>query len=154
MGKKETDVNAGGATRQKARKPGLNVKLLRRIKKHILEEPRRLMMNWYVATGDPDQEFYGDNNTKQTFPACGTAACIAGWTNLLTEHEPANDDVRARETLGLPDTRELHLHGKDPVFDVNGWPEHFSLQYRAALTAEDRAKIAAERIEHLIKTGK
>lgn len=141
------------STTSKNAKPKLNVKLLRKIQKHILAKPDRLMMEGYVYYGEQGEVFRGDNGSYQRFADCGTAACIAGWTNLLTRGRDATDSERARWLLGSPGSDIDHVNGLDPLFDVNGWPEKFREQYKKRKTPVARAKIAAGRIEHLIETG-
>lgn len=51
-------------------KPYLNLDLLRRVRDHIAEEPRRFVMEDLDATDD--------------VAPCGTAACIAGWSRILS----------------------------------------------------------------------
>lgn len=53
--------------------PKLNVKLLRRIQRHIVAEPRRY-----------EQSVYGDTVTGKKAPTCGTQGCIAGWAVFLS----------------------------------------------------------------------
>jgi hypothetical protein len=48
----------------------MNVKLLRKVAKHILAEPKRWGFMWRLHTTDSP---------------CGTQACIGGWTELLGE---------------------------------------------------------------------
>jgi hypothetical protein len=55
----------------------MNVKLLRKIQKHILEEPRRLDMD-VVLVKDIDPASWRDA------PPCGTVGCIAGWACALS----------------------------------------------------------------------
>lgn len=125
------------------------VTVLRWVKKHILEDPRRFDIA-LVAT-------------KKRGPACGTAACIAGWT-LLREKSQA-DLKRMSEgdvyEMTEPDEgwqaaadRDLRLpHGQtDLLFNFAKWPEQFRAGYRGGSLAV-KANIAARRIEHFIKTG-
>ena len=53
----------------------MNTRLLRKVQKHILEEPRRLNMDIIlddrVSARDPKN------------PPCGTVGCIAGWAIVL-----------------------------------------------------------------------
>jgi hypothetical protein len=56
----------------------MNVKLLRRIQKHILAEPKRLDMgNFIVRKSD-------GLGSLVRFPKCGTVGCIAGWAVTLS----------------------------------------------------------------------
>jgi hypothetical protein len=56
----------------------LNVKLLNRIKKHLLEEPKRYYQGWWAERVN-EMNFKGEQGP----PACNTQACIAGWAVLL-----------------------------------------------------------------------
>ncbi len=137
----------------------LNVRLLRKIERHILAEPRRFFMAGLVATGEPGKKFDEferkyNRDLSPIVPPCGTAACIAGWTGLLlgkTEDEIMNlpFDWHAKQ-LGLG---AKFGDGVDsPLFYADSWPEPFKTRYANARTPSQRAKIAAARIEHLIKT--
>ena len=53
----------------------INVPLLRKIKRHIQEEPRRLKMRFWGRKVDP---------LGRGKPPCGTQACLAGWAVLLS----------------------------------------------------------------------
>lgn len=129
----------------KTRKPKLNVRLLRRVKRHILAEPKRLLMAAYVMRGTPRKKFDGDNG-QQSFPQCGTVGCIAGWACLLSGNgEEQNAFDPAAALLNLTDPSKLFFEGS--------WPLPFADQYQLAKTPAKRAKIAAARIEHLITTG-
>ena len=60
--------------------PKLNVALAMKVKKHILAEPKRLNMSFWICdvTGIIDA------------PPCGTQACIAGWACLLSVQKKKN----------------------------------------------------------------
>lgn len=114
----------------------MNVKLLRKVKKHILEEPKRLMMGDWVT------------ETKKS--PCGTAACIGGWAVILSGKYRANMDAgdvqeEAKELLDVEGMESTRLFG--PVW----WPAKF--RGGCADDGEEiTAKIAAKRIDHFIKT--
>jgi hypothetical protein len=126
----------------KTQKRKLNVKLLRRIQKHILEEPKRFWMGWWETSSIPDVN-----------PApCGTTACIAGWALALSGERIAdyNPGVRAARILGLS------ADGYNKLFFSYAWPEPFLSRYERAednRNAKAMAKAGADRIEHFIKTG-
>lgn len=137
---------------QTENKPKLNVRLLRKIQKHILEEPRRLKMdNAVVLKKGSERSFMSDfRTTQQLFPACGTAACIAGWAVILSGRmtaekvdcsDPYSIRREADDVLGacLP----IGDWMSNPLFFSGSWPEPFSSDYRAADTPRKRAKIAA-----------
>lgn len=138
------------ATKTKPAKRKLNVNLLRKIQKHILEEPKRFFMAAYLDQGRPGSRTSEFRDQAKRFPSCGTTACIAGWANILTgarSNEEICDSERAVSRLGIERGRRAQL------FLDSDWPQPFSSNYERAMTPAKRAKIAAARIEHLIKTG-
>lgn len=125
--------------------PKLNVELLRKIQKHILEEPRRFMMGDVIYRGKPGEK-WSDFGLHYTIPACGTVACICGWACILGgKPRTENDFATARELLGIEDCATL--------FYVSGWPDKYEQQWDDAATPQLRAEIAAARIDHFIKTN-
>ncbi len=138
--------------------PKLNVRLLRRIQKHILKEPRRFFMEGVMVKFKNqkqwDEATMIHSDLSPIMPPCGTAACIAGWANILSGRGSKNLSVAAK-TLGL--SEEYDFSGTtcpaDRVFAVMEWPQPFQDQYEQAKTPRRRARIATNRIEHLIKTG-
>ena len=133
----------------------MNVRLLRRVAKHIAEEPNRLVMaHWVVFKKDyraPKVPDWGEYSHK--FPPCNTSACIAGWSVLLREKVPESSfavsdtqdlQSRAQALLGLDGDQSMRLFG--------AWPYEFQGPYEKARSAAKRAKIAVARIEHFIKT--
>jgi hypothetical protein len=131
----------------------MNVELLRKVEKHILEEPKRLYMRSWIVREDHARVLITHVGETRGFAQCGTAACIAGWAVLLS-HENTENELRlgmdvyyeARTLLGL------NTHEADRLFDPIGWPRMFD-----AGTRDDGSEIAAEttveRIEHFIETG-
>lgn len=125
----------------------MNTKLLRRIQKQILKEPRQFDMDFYFSE-------YHSLGVK--IPRCGTAACIAGWAICLADKKtPQQADeslrmsparFRAQEHLGL--TAEQC----DRLFYQGGWPAPFKENYGGAKNATHAARIACLRIDHFIKT--
>jgi hypothetical protein len=128
----------------------MNVKLLRKVKKHILEEPKRFIMgDWVVRKEAPGHQVCDDDGNYRPFAKCGTAACIAGWTMLLSKVDPSTVDsysAAASELLGIGNT----FH--NPLFYTDDWPLEYEAAYKNAKTPAGRARVAARRIEHFIKT--
>lgn len=132
-------------------KPKLNVRLLRKIQKHILEEPKRLDMSVLISSKKNDL-FYHDDY----YPSCNTVACISGWASILS----------GKRRLGIPGTAKLlglGTYSCNPsnlaqrVFYVEDWPDKFRVKYNTASSKDNReamAKVTARRIDHLIKEGK
>lgn len=115
----------------------MNTRLLRKVAKHISEEPRRLAMSIFADTG----------NTGDNAPPCGTIGCIAGWASILTGTSAADaDDLTGRAAL------KLTLLEARRLFWTDGWPDDFSRRYWTAKTCKGRASTAVARIEHFIKT--
>ena len=127
----------------------INVRLLRRVAKHISEEPLRLDMERIVRRGD---------DIKGTPPPCGTTACIAGWAILLAKKKDISGysdnhfPIIAGRPWDVTDARYLIGGMTTYLFFVGSWPRNFSEAYRKALTPRERADVAVARIEHFIKT--
>lgn len=125
----------------------MNVKLLRKVKAHILAEPKRLYMSSYIKSEAHNMDIGHD------YPKCGTAACIAGWACLL-ELKPKDPyefwqthsvGPEAAALLGIDDQAAYRL------FEPSEWPKQFA-RGRSDDGAKETAKVAAARIEHFIKT--
>lgn len=136
----------------------MNIELLQKIKTAILTKPTAFDMgNWFQY---------------QVYSPCGTSACLAGWAITLgaahsdkpSEGERVFEDQYsgrngksysewASELLDLPpdfNTRSL--------FYASCWPEKLADRQEEAVNAFERnpetlARIAADRIDHLIATG-
>lgn len=129
-----------GRTRKRRRT--MNVKLLRKVKRHILEEPKRFVMSTVNTHGEPGTP----TGLGGMFPRCGSAACICGWVCSLSGKPWSNAYYEtARKLLGIP------LSTAEKLFDPGSWPSEFE----GGLTDDGKlktAKVAAARIEHFIKT--
>lgn len=133
----------------------INTELLEKVKAHILEEPRRYNQRTFGGTSDE--------------APCGTAACIAGWAAHLSGEIDLKTLRRggstiegiAQAALGLTYTEAHILFAGDPTPCFCGrptckdaWPQPYAERYAKAETAEDRARAAADYIDHIIATGK
>jgi hypothetical protein len=137
----------------------MNVKLLRRIQKHILAEPRRLEMSMWVRKGKPEIDSYQSDSGYVTYPQCGTAACIGGWALIISKKTVNNNGLntgnRAAQLLGIPamnGTDAEILSPSDKLFHVSDWPAKYEQAYHHAKSARGRARVAVRRIDHFIKT--
>lgn len=134
----------------------LNVDLLNKVKKHFLDEPRRLRMDTWLKQGYPNQEIFsagisGYNEPEEyLLPQCGTVGCIAGWTVMLAyPNDPSKQlspSLQAREVLGIDE----YIMPYD-LFFPDQWPSDFYRDYRNAESPEERARIACEVIDHFVK---
>ena len=120
----------------------MNVKLLRKVAKHILEEPRRFMMRTWRVKGAPGEPLY-DHKRKHKFPSCGTVACIGGWCALLSGKDVFGTNLH--KLVGIT------VAQGDRLFYRSSWPKQFKSKFKedGSLTS---ARIGAKRIEHFIKT--
>jgi hypothetical protein len=137
-------------------------RLLRKVAKHILEEPNRYDQNDVISYGKPGEAYKNWNRpleeSKSKFPACGTVACIGGWLNILTSkrrpHVLAGLPLRKLTTLlGVTESQIRRLIAYTYAKDDAPWPERFRKAYDSAKTPRQRANVAHQRIEHFIKTG-
>lgn len=129
----------------------VNVKLLRRIKKHILEEPKRFDM---LFIRNPLEGL-----SKELIPECGTVCCIGGWA-IKFSYPKAIPDIETggqfwqvnAEALGAGEANRL-IRGREAhrlLFDRH-WPEEFRRQYNAAKTPVQKAAAGAAAIDSYIK---
>lgn len=140
------------------------VRLLRKVQKFLMEEPRRFNMEQGIVP-----YLNGIPHPTGTFmmgePPCGTVLCIAGAAYAIStglrlrnsfvgfgdiEYHLQNEfsldgDVAKR----LFFVSGLHM-GAQP--GVNAWPEFYSTMYLAAKTPLERVCVGVARIEHFIAT--
>lgn len=125
----------------------MNIRLLRRIQKVILEEPKRIRMGTWVTKHH--------EIPLEQLPACNTIACIAGWAVSLKEKRLAEQleriwlDVEDRACEAL----ELKTQSADKLFYSTRWPEKFQARLgRCKEGSRPYAKVVSDRIEHFITT--
>jgi hypothetical protein len=131
----------------------LNVKLLRKVKEHILAEPNRLQMEEWIERSEPGKFIY-DYDAEVTVPACGTTACIAGWTCLLEkgmEFDAPDCDRIPEEASKLLGVTEEETSG---LFYVNEWPRGIGKRFEESQDIHERASLAARRIDQFIAEHK
>lgn len=117
--------------------PKLNVRLLRRIQKHLRADPRRYNQRIWAK----DIRFYRRYAPLEV-PECGTRACIAGWAVLLSTkskkewwkwvekscrmviNPEGNREfaiaLKARKLLGLSEDEAFFLFGANNQTDTAG----------------------------------
>jgi hypothetical protein len=130
----------------------MNVKLLTKIQKHILAEPRRLDMDVVLIKGlDPA--------SWRDVPPCGTVGCIGGWAYILSRKRPQLKQygidhlVLGRHELKITAIEADRLF--DTVYDdsiLNAWPKKYIEAYLKAKSPAGRARAAVRRIDHFIAT--
>lgn len=129
----------------------INVSLLRRIQRHISEEPNRFFMGSWIHAGVAGDLPYLDG-IKHEMPACNTAACIGGWAVILDRKRKIRDwsivdfNKEGRQRLHL--TRDQAA----ALFGLCYWPSKFSRAYYSAKTVRGKVRIAIRRIDHFIIT--
>jgi len=150
--------------------PAAGRKLLLRVKKHILEEPKRLRMaEWmlskeYCANMEPIFQTAGTAWGEPPrrgiqWPSCGTTGCIAGWMELLANGMPEGDaDLMDRMDSAQEFASKVLEFDKQPwgtytepgLFFVSEWPYKFAESYSKAKTQAKRAKIVAAVIDDFL----
>ena len=129
----------------------MNIPLLKKIQKHIKEEPRRLNMDDWILRKDEfiqnkKQLAYVLSRKIKDIPKCGTVCCIAGWADVLSGNGQFSYN-RAKTILNLTSDQASQL------FFVGGWPKEFRSEFESTLNLKKRANITVNRITHFIKTG-
>lgn len=132
----------------------MNVRLLRKVKRHILDEPRRYDQNGILSTGLEPSTIYRQGERQWRVPSCGTVACIGGWAFILAPgtKPPEMDFDFAQNALGLTGKQRDRLFAAASDLNIGYWPEKFVRAYQSAKSPAARASVAAERIEHFIAT--
>jgi hypothetical protein len=69
----------------------VNIELLKKVRKFIADEPRRLNMGEWGRRKTP---------CKVTDPPCDTVACLAGWTVLASKEETEWDGLFVTPRVG------------------------------------------------------
>jgi hypothetical protein len=133
-------------------KSRLNLTLFRKIRNRILRVPEAY-----------DQSVWGAKSRKAP---CGTRACIAGNAliesgfctprELLKNERGETDEYfdikeEAQELLGITHSEASILFTPCPRY---GWPEPFQTRWNDAKNSTERARVAADYLNHIIKTGK
>lgn len=115
----------------------MNVRLLRKIAKVIQEKPRKL-----------DMAVLHSNGKGMFRPlTCATAHCICGWGAVLANRPDIDASISSEPVFGIDSGMRNRL------FWVGRWPQQFRESYRARKTQAAKARVAAARIEHFIKTA-
>ena len=135
----------------------LNVKLIKKVIKHILEEPKRYLQDDIILRGEPGCRITHTIGYKeQKFAKCGTAACIGGWAYLLSLKHPERAKIgrsdeldKARKKLGLDYSQADVLFSGTPEYS---WPTPFDARWMNAHTPRKRARVAAQLLAKVIET--
>jgi hypothetical protein len=122
----------------------VNVKLLRKVKKHILATPLRLhMANWLLRKGLACR--VSETGEEIKFPSCKTAGCINGWGFILSGIKREPSVGGGMRLFGLTKAQA------EKLFLPSRWPNQF-WKGRRDDGRKETATVAAARIEHFIKT--
>lgn len=128
----------------------MNTRLLRRIQRHILEEPKRVDMIRFIARrGSKKAAAHGATHGLE-FPECGTVGCIAGWAATFT----TSRKFRYNST-GVIAAKALKLSCVEAeiLFFEDAWPDKFKLPlWNLEAQTPEYARVVSDRIEHFIKT--
>lgn len=140
----------------------MNTKLLRKVARHIEAEPRRLMMSDWIQHPRVEGALVYDGSASgcqfHLFAKCNTAACIAGWTVLLSDKRPSINIAKQAakllqlETTTCPEDARTCATSSDRLFYLNYWPPKYSDAYETAKTPRGKASVTLRRIAHFIKT--
>jgi len=136
----------------------MNTELLLKVKQKILDEPKQFIMaEWFAKEWNINEQL-SNLEPQRVVPNCKTAACIAGWTLCISEQLTPDIISRRKGEIFSPFLKarqelDISLEQADRLFYTNGWPHILNFKYSNAYTPEERANVAAERIDHFIKTN-
>ena len=143
------------------------VRLLRKIQKFLIAEPRRFNMFEGVepAEGKVGKLYLAGVAHLLEEPPCGTACCIAGAGYVIDKNLQLNQtSVPWQKVHSLfTDKYRLSEDQIDRLFYTSlqagstssfsgSWPKLYSEAYRNAKTPLERACVGVARIEHFIST--
>lgn len=156
--------------RQKSNKRKMDVRLLRRIQKVILAEPRRVNMAYWakgrkdlIAGNQVIDDWWGYNEDLEPsqVPPCGTVGCICGWGIALTT-KLRSDKLAAKVRKSTMDRSfprgALKLFGltgaqADRLFIPTSWPDdYYERLNKYSFGTKRYAKVVCARIDRFIKT--
>lgn len=125
---------------------GINVELLERVASYIEQHPAELDMDDWCKTHEPALP----NSTLGLLRPCGTVACIAGHTVLLSGGSTdASIPAQAQRLLNLD------FEQADRLFYRDNWPELYADKYEDCVESDNnhaRAWVTSARIAHFIAT--
>jgi hypothetical protein len=111
----------------------INAPLLIEVKEQILQHPDEFNMNIWL---------------------CDTMACIGGWALLLANKKTGPKQYMDIWGKGIPeDVLGLIEDQGKKLFYENYWPKEIKQAFSNAQTSQQRAKIAAKRIDLFIATN-
>jgi hypothetical protein len=89
----------------------INVRLIRRIQRMILNHPEAFDMGTLRGRTPIERQRGMDNFSNTTplsfdpktmrAPSCGSACCIAGWASVLATNEPLSETVKKEQSRGI-----------------------------------------------------
>ena len=122
------------------------ITLLRQVKRKILSKPKSFDMDIWAR--------------RDSRAECGTVGCIAGWVLMLSRpglQESVQDGSYSPFRFSWKEkaTRELRIEDGQAfsLFFEESWPTRYSSKFSKARSNKQRARVAANRIEHFIRTG-
>lgn len=141
----------------------MNKELLLAVKAQILKEPRQFDMGEWFSSEGTYHAYRLKNGERRhreyKIPNCGTTACIWGWGLCLTlKINPSKGAEILRADIIRIDDNIFDLSSVqcDALYYVNYWPQPYRDAYRKATARgwwRKAAKVAADRIDHMIATG-
>lgn len=144
----------------------MNIDLLLKVKARILQAPSQFVMNTSYANTHTNREQHtifgkapSDDIDRDTIENCGTAACIAGWAVAISRDTNPKSmldqfgDLWDLVQSTAADKLELDSEQCDKLFHISGWPRKFRERWYDATTLEQRALVAADRIDYFIETA-
>lgn len=142
------------------------IRLLRKVQKFLIEEPRRFnMFDGITLTEGLVNKPY--NRLVPTVclleePPCGTACCIAGAgyaiaNDVIFDHthvswRKIDDFFQERYNMPIEFRERLFFTGQMVSPGSDCWPYLYSKMYSEAKTPLERACVGVARIEHFIAT--
>jgi hypothetical protein len=126
----------------------MNVKRLLKVKKAILDNPKKVNMDTWIGVSNVDLQ-HQPKELKSS--ECQTTGCIAGWTcaNFSKKKffdDPAEIQYEANYVLEI-DRGDI----SDELFFLDCWPISLRVRLDGASTSEEYVQVIADRIDAFIE---
>lgn len=135
----------------------LNVNLLRKIQKIIVEDPSGFNMTIYLFVPSPHQ-LTGDESAGMLLGShsCGTVGCIAGYATAMSRKTKNINYLRVDSdsgavALGIANEEGEYTPQAWELFHNYHWDQPFKKRYEEAKSKEERSQVASDYIDHFIE---
>lgn len=128
-----------------------NEQILQQLKKHITENPTRLIMGNWVLNREPGC-IINDYGARVPVPECGTVGCAATWINILDD---VNNNIPREKFDGVDIDRATEILNVDytqtyKLFYIEHWPYKLYNAFENETDLKKRAETFCKAVDWFI----